>query len=201
MRTPTATGFRHILVEHRLQMAAIGLHRFTGDALDLHQLMIDPIDKAVVLIQHIGETAGHAGTEVVAGLAQHTDEAAGHVLATVVTGTFHHGMSTRVAHREALARRTCGEQLAAGGAIQTGVADDRRLLTLERTARWRNDNQLAAGHALAHIVVGITFQVQMQTTRVPHPEALPGSALEAEADRRLRHDLVTMYTKIGRAHV
>src|SRR5690606_4457013 len=36
--------------------------------------------------------------------------------------------------------------------------------------------------------------VQMQTTRVPHPEALPGSALEAEADRRLRHALVTMYT-------
>src|SRR5690606_33530261 len=174
------------------QMAAVGLHGLAADALDLHQLVVDAVDEAVVLVEHVGEAAGHARAEVHAGLAQYADEAAGHVFAAVVTGAFHHGVGTGVAHGEALAGGTGGEQAATGGAVQAGVANDGRLLSLQRAAGRRHDDQLAAGHAFADVVVGVAFQAQVQATGVPHAEALAGGALEAEGDRRVLHALVAV---------
>src|SRR5690606_4987422 len=84
------------------------------------------------------------------------------------------------------------EQATASGAVQAGVADDGRILCLERAAGRRGDHQLAAGHALADVVVGITLQAQMQTTGVPHAEALARRALEAEGDRRILHALIAV---------
>src|SRR5690606_27073122 len=77
-------------------------------------------------------------------------------------------------------------------AIQAGVADDGGLFRAEGTARRRSDDQLAAGHALADIVVGVPFQVHVQSAHVPYPEALSGSALEAEGDWRGSHALVAV---------
>ena len=48
------------------------LHRFEADGLLVHPLVEVP-----VLIQHIGDAAGHAGCKVLAGLAQNDDSAAG----------------------------------------------------------------------------------------------------------------------------
>ena len=85
-----------------------------------------------------------------------------------------------------------GEQAATSGAVQAGVADDGRLLGLERAAGRRGDHQLAAGHALADVVVGVAFQVQVQAAGVPDAEALPRRALEAEGNRRVLHALVAV---------
>src|SRR5690606_21416842 len=41
-------------------------------------------------------------------------------------------------------------------------------------------------------VVGIAFQVQVQAAGVPHAEALPRGALEAEGDGRVDHALVAV---------
>ena len=50
-------------------MAAVGLHRLTTDALDFHQLVVEFVDEGVVHVEHVGEAASHARTEVVTGLA------------------------------------------------------------------------------------------------------------------------------------
>ena len=101
-------------------------------------------------------------------------------------------MHPGVTHPETLAGGAGGEQLAAGGAVQTGVTDDRGFLGLERAALGRTDHHLAAGHALADVIVGVAFQVQMQTTGVEHTETLPGGAGEARPDRRVVHAQVAV---------
>src|SRR5690606_1569492 len=140
-----------------------------------------------------GAAAGHARAEVVPGLAQHANETAGHVFAAVVARAFHHGMGTGVAHRETLTRGTGGEQLAAGGAVQAGIADDGRVLRAEGAVLRRRDHQLAAGPTLAHVIVGIAFQVEVKATGIPYTEALPGCALETEGDGCVLHALVAMH--------
>src|SRR5690606_34440848 len=92
-------------------------------------------------------------------------------------------------------RRTGREQLAAGRTVQAGIADDGRILRAEAAALGRGDYQLAAGHALADVVVGIAFQEQVKATSVPHAKALACRALEAEGDRCILHALVAMQTR------
>src|SRR5690606_20613259 len=142
--------------------------------------------------QHIGKPTGHAGTEVVAGLAEYADHAAGHVFAAVIPRTLDHRMATGVAHRKPLAGHPGGEQLAPRGAIEAGVADDGGLLGAEGAARGRRDHQLAAGHALAHVIVRIPFQVHVQATGVPDAETLARGTTEAEGDGRAAHALVAV---------
>src|SRR5690606_18580166 len=84
-------------------------------------------------------------------------------------------------------------QLAAGGAVQAGIADDRRILRAEDAVLRRRDHQLAAGHALAHVIVGIAFQIEVEATGIPDTEALPSSALETEGDGCVLHALVAMH--------
>jgi uncharacterized protein YcfJ len=57
-------------------------------------------------------------------LPEHDHGAAGHVLAAVVAGAFDHRAGARQPHREALAGHAAEEGLAAGRAVQRGVADD-----------------------------------------------------------------------------
>jgi hypothetical protein len=85
-----------------------------------------------VLVVDIGHAARHAGGEVAPGLAQHDHGAAGHVFAAVVARAFDHRGGARQAHREALAGHAAEEGLAAGGAVQRGVADDDVLVASPR---------------------------------------------------------------------
>lgn len=109
-----AGGF-HMLADQLLQGGNIVLmlHGFEADRLFVHPLVEVP-----VLIQHIGDAAGHAGCKVLAGLAQHDDGAAGHVLAAMVADALHNGRCAGVADAEALTGHAGDEGLAAGGTIQ-----------------------------------------------------------------------------------
>src|SRR3546814_4489935 len=110
----------------------------------------------------------------------------------MITGAVPHSVGPGVTDGETLARGASGEQLTASGAIQAGIADDGTVLSLVDTGLGRNDDQFAAGHALAHVVVGIAFQVHIQATGVPDAETLACGALETEGDRRLGHALVAV---------
>jgi pimeloyl-ACP methyl ester carboxylesterase len=70
--------------------------------------------EAAVLIQHVGQTTGHPGTDVAANAAQHHHDAAGHVFAAVVTGPFNHRLAFRVPHGEPLPSNAVGVEGAAG---------------------------------------------------------------------------------------
>jgi hypothetical protein len=70
------------------------------------------------------------------------------------TGLVHTG--TR---RKALARLAVRQQAAAGGAVQARVAHDHRLLARDRRVARRQDHDVPAGHALAHVVVRLAHQL------------------------------------------
>src|SRR5690606_17093785 len=105
----------------------------------------------------------------------------------VIAGAFDDSECAGIAHAKTLARAPRRKQTAARRTVQTGVADDGRVLRFERRiARWIY-HQLAAGHALADIVVGIAFQIHMQTTGVPDTKTLAGRARQTQHDRRVGH--------------
>ena len=164
-----------------------------GDARDVDQFVVVAIDEVALQVEHIGEAAGDAGAEVQPGAAQHADHAAGHVFAAVIAGAFDHRDGAGIAHREALAGPARREQLAAGGAVQAGVADDRRVAATSKLAAGRRvQHQLAAGHALADVVVGVAFEVQVQAAGIPHAEALAGGAGQVQRDGRVGHAVVAV---------
>ena len=160
--------------------------------MDIDQLVVIVIHKAVVPVQHVGKTTGHAGTEVESGATQHHHHATSHILATVIAHPFHHCASTRVTHRKPLASQTRGQQVTTSSTVQTGVTDDGGLMAGKDTAVRRIDDQLATGHPLAHIVIGVPFQIHMQTTGIPHPEALPRGSLQMQCYGGLLHAEVTV---------
>ena len=96
--------------------------------LDVDHLEVDPAEEPAVLVEHVGDAAGHAGAEVAAGAAEHDDPPAGHVLAAVVADALDHRDRARVAHAEALADDAADEDLAAGRAVEHDVAGDDVLL-------------------------------------------------------------------------
>uniref|UniRef100_A0A0N5A2D4 Integral membrane protein n=1 Tax=Parastrongyloides trichosuri TaxID=131310 RepID=A0A0N5A2D4_PARTI len=133
--------------------------------------------EAVVDIQHVGHAAGHAGPEVEADRPQHHGDAAGHVFQAVGAAALDHGDGAGVAHPEALAGQAGGEQLAARGTVQHGVADDGVGLGGGQL-RGGPDHEGRAGEALADIVVGLAGQLDPQALDGEGAEALAGRALE-----------------------
>ena len=73
------------------------------DRLQIHHRRVAAALEGAVLVQHVGDAAGHAGREVAPGLTDHDHHAAGHVLAAVVARALDDGDGARVAHREPLA--------------------------------------------------------------------------------------------------
>src|SRR6185437_14612325 len=140
------------------------------DAQDVDQLVVVAVHEVALEVEHVGEAAGHARAEVEADLAEHRYHAAGHVFAAVVARALHHRHRAGVAHREALARAAGREQLAAGGAVQTGVADDGGVLRGERRVGGRPHHDAATGHALAHAVVRLTDEFDLHAAGVPRAQ-------------------------------
>ncbi len=162
--------------------------------------MVVAIDEIALQVQHVGQPAGEAGAEVLPGAAQHRDHAAGHVLAAMVAGAFHHRGGAGVAHAEALAGAARAVELAARGAVEAGVAHDRRVARDVARGDRRVQHQLAAGHALADVIVGIALEHELEAAGIPGPEALPGVAGEAHRDRRRGHAMVAVRARDRARH-
>ena len=80
--------------------------------------------------------------------------APGHVFAGMIAGSLDYRQRPGIAHGEALAGHPRGEQLAAGGAIQTGIADHRSPLLVDA----RSDDDPTVMHPLADIIIGDTIE-------------------------------------------
>ncbi len=190
-----APGPLVVIGDERLQQHLVGLLAVPDRALERLLLLGHRQDAAerdhrrvaargelAVLVVDIGDAAAHAGGEVAAGLAEDDDGAAGHVLAAVVAGAFDDGGRARQAHREALAGDAAQERLAAGGAVEHGVADDDVLGRLAAEVDARPDRQTAARQALAGVVVGIADQVDRDAGGEEGAEALPAGAFHLDED-------------------
>src|SRR5690606_10480661 len=126
--------------------------------------------------------AGHAGGEVAAGGAEHDDAAAGHVFEAVVAHAFDDGGDAGVAHREAFAGAAADVEFAAGRAVEGDVADDDVFGGRKAGGRGGAHNDLAAGEALADVVVGVAFEAEGHALGHECAEGLAGGTGEADVD-------------------
>ncbi len=141
-------------------------------------------DKAAVLIEHPCDAAGHAGAEVLAGAAQHQDGSAGHVFAAVVAHTFDDGGGAGVAHGEALAGTAGGKEAARCGAIERDIAEQDVVRALTCGIALGAKHDLAAAQALAHEIVGESFEDETHAGNREGAKRLTGDALQLDFDGR-----------------
>ena len=189
---PRAFGLGDEFLEQRHQVVCVGLHDLRMNTVYVDEFVIVKVEKVALHVEDEGAAAGHAGAEVDPGLAEYRHCAAGHVLARVIPDAFHHGDRAGVAHRESFAGDAGRVESSPGGTVETRVADDHRILGAEPAPAGRPDDELAAGHALAHVVVGVALQVHVQPARVPDAEALTGGPGEAHDEWVLGHAVVTV---------
>src|SRR5690606_8576099 len=88
---PGAAGFCGKVADDLPQVVLVFHQGLRVDPAQVDQLVVEPVAEGVVLVQHEGETARHAGAKVRAAAAQHGDDATGHVFAAVVAGSLHDG--------------------------------------------------------------------------------------------------------------
>ena len=56
----------------------------------------------------------------------------------------------------------------------------------------RIDNQLTAGHAFTHVIVGVAFDVHVQATGIPDTEALTRGTFKGNGDWHFFHIVVAV---------
>ena len=152
---------------------------------DKHEAVAEPFAEGCVAVEDVGFPASHPGTEVEPYATEDHDGAGGHVLTAVVAYTFDHGHRAGVANREPLTRRACAVELSTRRAVQHRVADEARIA---RIVGRRGDHDAATAHRLAHAVVRVADEVELDTRGEECTEALSRGALEARthAARRRR---------------
>src|SRR6201999_1804152 len=184
---PLAARRLDMLFDEPAQMLNVRAHAFRGNAVDVDEIVVVAVDEIPLHVQHITKTAGKSCAEVHTGRPKNAYHAAGHVFTTMVAGSFHNCECTGIADGESLAGAAGREQLSAGRAIQTGVAHDDGLARREIRSRRRPQDDTAAGHAFADVVIGFALEIEMQAACVPHPEALSGRTLQIDDQGRGAH--------------
>src|SRR6185436_16674634 len=122
----------------------LGKHRLEVDHRRIAALLEIAID-----IEHVRESARHAGGEVAPGQAEHGHRAAGHVLAGVIAHALDYRARTGIPHAEPLSGDVAEIRFARNRAVQHDVARDDVLGRLAAELRRRLHEDAAAGKALA----------------------------------------------------
>jgi len=152
------------------------------DGLGLNHLGVELREEVLVNIEDVGNTAGHASSEVATGAAQNDDTTASHVLATVVTDTLNDSGSTGVTDSKSLSSDTAEEASALGSTVQADVAHNDVLLGLEHGGAGRVNDQTTARQALANVVIGITLELQSNTRSKESTKGLTSGTLDVDVD-------------------
>src|SRR5450755_3154128 len=152
--------------------------------------MVVAVDEVALHVEYVGKAPGESRPEIHAGASQYADHAARHIFAAMIARALNHGESAGIAHGKSFARSAGGVQLSAGRTIQTGIAHDHRFTCDESGTRVRPQDDPAARHALANVVVRLAFQIRVQAACIPDPEALPGGSLEIHDQRRRAHSVI-----------
>ena len=108
----------------------------------------------------------------------------------MIAGAFDDGAGPGISYRETLARLARGKQLAAGRAIEAGIAHDNGVFRHELREPRVAQNELAAGHSLTHVVIGVAFEVQVQAPGIPDAKGLPDITRQPHHERCVVHAVV-----------
>lgn len=132
-----------------------------GDLVDrpeFDHFEISQLGEMTGFVEHVSDAAGHAGAEIPADGSEDDDHAIGHVFAPVVTHALDDGGGSGVANGEAFAGAAVGEEVAATGTVEAGIAEDAIVGRYEAGFVRRADDDFPAGHAFADVVIGFTGQ-------------------------------------------
>ena len=116
--------------------------------IEIHHVRVAAFGQVARFIQHVCDTARHAGRKIQTGLAEYDDAAASHVFATVITDALDDGERAAVADTKALGRTATEECGAACRAVQIHVTDDQVILCNEGAVLRRINDQPSAGQPL-----------------------------------------------------
>ena len=163
-----------------------------GDPVGADELVVVAAEELVLQIEDEGLAAGHASAEILARGSEDHDGATGHVFATMVADSLDDGGAARVADTEALAGAAVGKEMPRDGPVHHGVADDAVLFGNEAVIGERADNDLAAAHALADIVVPLAGEDEADTRRQEGAKALSGGAGEIKFESPLGKTLLAV---------
>ena len=108
----------------------------------------------------------------------------------MVAGALHHGGRARVAHRKAFARHAVEEGLPLNGAVEHRVAGNDLFGSEAPEIVGRAHDDASSRQTLAHVVIGLTHQVQRDAPRQEGTERLSGHAIELDMDGVVRQALV-----------
>src|SRR5260370_5248676 len=101
----------------------MGILRFEN-WLEANRLQIATLFSEVsAFVKNIGDTAAHAGGKISAAGSEHEHQALGHVFAAVVANALDHRSRSGVANREPLTSDSVEKRFAAGGAVESNVAN------------------------------------------------------------------------------
>src|SRR5206468_10795563 len=122
--------------------------------------VVTPLEYAV-RIEDVGRASGHAGAEVPPRRAENGNHSRRHVFAAVVSDAFDYRQSPAVSNRKSFAHAAREEQPSAGSPIENGIPRDDVLMTeIVQGVRRRNDN-FAAGHPFADVIVGFSLEGEL----------------------------------------
>ena len=164
-----------MLFEYRLKFRGLRI----GYRFDFNQPGIDAARQFIVFIQHIGDSTGHACSEIISNRAKDHRPTAGHVFAAVIAHAFHNGGCTGIAHAEAFACQTSHICLAAGRAVQRDIADQ-DIVWIPCSGFRRTYRQYAAGQSLAEIIVGFAVQCNSLSMIQERAKCLTAEAIMVE---------------------
>ena len=167
----------------RLVIDALARLFFLRQRFELDHGEIAARREAAVLVQHIGNAAGHTGSKVAAGAAEHHHDAAGHVFAAMVPGALDHGDGTGIAHGKPLAGNAAEIAFAFDRTVEHCIADDDRLLRHDAGVGSRARDEPATRESLADVIVGVSLEFEGHPAREPSSEALPRGTGELHPDR------------------
>ncbi len=184
-------GGRHINQPVMLQIAAMMMQAFNRCILgrnggEINHGKIAALGKVTRLIEDVSHATRHAGGKVPPRVADDQHAAARHVFAAVVANPFDNRNGAGIAHREALARHAAEIAFAGDGAVKHRIADDDGFFRNEADLLLRLHDELAAGQALADIVIGLAREFKGDAMRRPGPKALARNAIELHRDRVFR---------------
>ena len=150
--------------------------------LEIDHGLVAAATETIVFIQNVRKAPGHARSEISSGTTQADQMTPRHVFTAVVPGAFDNCSGSRVANAEALTSFAGEEDLAAGGTIEDGVANDRVFMPDEGGPGVGVDDDLSTGHPFADVIIRFADQLQVNAWCQEGTETLACNAGQLDVD-------------------
>jgi len=103
----------------------------------------------------------------------------------MVSGALGDGVSSAIANAETLTRTTIRMEITTSGSIEAGITNNAGVGGDEASIGVRDDNDLAAMHALANVVICLSRKPNVQARQNKSSEGLPGASMEVDINLAL----------------